>query len=244
MVLKCIVSYDGTNYKGWQVQPQLKTVQKEIEDVLSKIHGHNRVEITASGRTDAFVHAKGQVFHFETDKNMDTNFWKYTMNRMLPKDIRIRSVEKVRDDFHARFDCVSKRYDYLISQDGDDPFVRNYMCIETRPLDFEIMEKACKVFEGCHDFTSFTSAKIHEEKSRVRTIHECSFHIHKDHLQLIFIGDGFLRYQVRMMAQTIIEAGLHHIGVEDIERMLKACDKHVCRFKADPSGLYLMEVHY
>lgn len=244
MVIKCVVSYDGTNYKGWQVQPGLLTVQKVIQDALSKMHGRRHVEIAASGRTDAQVHALGQVFHFETDIVMDPEQWKYKLNCMLPKDVRIQGVTVEKDDFHARFSCVSKRYDYYISLNELNPFVRNYMCVEKRDLDIAQMKLAAKVFEGTHDYTSFSSGKIHEEKSRVRTITEASVHKFDDHIQMIFKGDGFLRYQVRMMAQTIIEAGLHHIEICDVEKMLEAKDKHVCRFKADPCGLYLVEVNY
>lgn len=244
MVLKCVVSYDGTNYKGWQTQPDADSIQQKIEEALYQIHSQTPVCIVGSGRTDAKVHALGQVFHFETEKVMSMDQWKYTLNRLLPKDIRIRQVSQEKEDFHARFSCVSKRYDYMIALSDENPFVRNYMCVETRPLDVDAMKKAAAVFEGCHDFTSFTSSKIHEEKSRVRTIRECSVHPTKDHIRLIFKGDGFLRYQVRMMAQTLIEVGLHHIGVEDVKRMLKAKDKHVCRYKASACGLYLVEVHY
>lgn len=244
MVIKCVVSYDGTNYKGWQVQPGLITVQKVIQDVLAKMHSGNHVEIAASGRTDAQVHALGQVFHFETNIQLPCDQWKYKLNCMLPKDVRIQDVSIEKDDFHARFSCVSKRYDYYISLNENNPFVRNYMSIEKRPLDIKQMELAAKVFEGTHDYTSFSSGKIHEEKSRIRTITEVSVHKYDEHIQLIFKGDGFLRYQVRMMAQTIIEVGLHHIEVEDVRRMLEAKDKHVCRYKADPCGLYLVEVNY
>lgn len=244
MVIKCIVSYDGSNYKGWQIQPGLMTVQQAIEDVLAQIHGCKRVEVIASGRTDSQVHALGQVFHFDTEKEMEMSQWKFTMNRMLPKDIRIKEVSLESDDFHARFSCVSKRYDYLISQDETNPFIRNYMLLEKRKLDLEAMREAGKVFEGCHDFTSFTSSKIHEEKSRVRTIYECSVHQEDDFIRLTFRGDGFLRYQVRMMSQTMIEVGLHHIEVDDVKRMLEAEDKNVCRYKAEAYGLYLVEVNY
>lgn len=244
MVIKCVVSYDGTNYKGWQVQPGLVTVQKVIQDVLAKMHSGNHVEIAASGRTDAQVHALGQVFHFETTIQLPPDQWKYKLNCMLPKDVRIQDVSIEKDDFHARFSCVSKRYDYYISLNENNPFVRNYMSVEKRPLDIKQMELAAKVFEGTHDYTSFSSGKIHEEKSRIRTVTEVSVHKFDEHIQLIFKGDGFLRYQVRMMAQTIIEAGLHHIEIEDVRKMLEAKDKHVCRYKADPCGLYLVEVNY
>ena len=244
MVIKCTVSYDGTNYYGWQEQPGLSTVQKVIQDVLSKIHGGKDISISASGRTDAQVHALGQVFHFESNIQMKEEQWKYKLNCMLPKDIRIKEVTFVSDDFHARFSCKSKRYDYYISTDELNPFVRNYMAIEKRKLDIQKMKEAASVFIGTHDFTSFTSSKIHEEKSRVRTITTCEVIEHEKHIQLVFIGDGFLRYQVRTMSQTIIEAGLHHIDISDVVKMLDAKDKHVCRYKADPCGLYLVEVYY
>ena len=244
MVIKCIVSYDGTNYYGWQEQPGLSTVQKTIQDVLSKIHSGKDISIAASGRTDAHVHALGQVFHFESELQMNKEQWKYKMNCMLPKDIRIIEVSFENDDFHARFSCKSKRYDYYISTDELNPFVRNYMAIEKRKLDIEMMKEAASIFVGTHDFTSFTSSKIHEEKSRVRTISECSVHVFEKYIQIIFRGDGFLRYQVRTMTQTILEVGLHHIELSDVIKMLEAKDKHVCRYKADPCGLYLVEVNY
>ncbi|MGN1343614.1 MAG: tRNA pseudouridine(38-40) synthase TruA, partial [Traorella sp.] len=207
-------------------------------------HSGRFISIAASGRTDAHVHALGQVFHFESDLIMEPEKWKYRLNCMLPKDIRIQDVSFEKEDFHARFSCISKRYDYYISTSDLNPFVRNYMLIEKRPLDIEKMKQAASVFIGTHDFTSFTSSKIHEEKSRIRTISECSVYQKDEVIQLIFKGDGFLLYQVRIMAAVIIEAGLHHLEIEDVKEMLEAKDKHVCRYKADPCGLYLVEVNY
>lgn len=243
MVLKCTVSYDGTNYKGWQIQPDCKTVQGEIENVLQKIHG-KRIEVAGSGRTDTHVHALGQVFHFETDKEMRTDQWKHKLNCMLPKDIRIQAVERMNDDFHARFSCISKRYDYLVSWNMDDPFIRHTKAVVKKKLDVEKMKEASSVLLGTHDFTSFTSSKIHEEKDRVRTITRCEIIEHEDYVQMIFEGDGFLRYQIRVMAQCLIEIGNHKLTKEDFKSMLEACDKHVCRYKADPCGLYLVQVNY
>ena len=237
-------SYDGSKYNGYQKQPKKNTVQGELEKALKQLNGGKDVSLVASGRTDAQVHALGQVFHFESNIQMKEEQWKYKLNCLLPKDIRIKEVTFENDDFHARFSCKSKRYDYYISTDELNPFVRNYMAIEKRNLDISKMQEAANVFLGTHDFTSFTSSKIHEEKSRIRTITECKVIKHENHIQLIFIGEGFLRYQVRMMSQTIIEAGLHHIDTKDIIKMLEAKDKHVCRYKADPCGLYLVEVNY
>lgn len=243
MVLKCTVSYDGTQYKGWQVQPGLKTIQGEIEQVLSKIHNHS-VSIVGSGRTDTHVHALAQVFSFESELELDEKQIFNKLNRMLPKDIRILKVEKVNDNFHARFDCIWKRYDYLCSTDPLNPFIQNYMAHSHQKFDLDKMRQAASSFLGTHDFTSFTSAKIHEDKNRVRTMTRLDIIEHPNHIQMIFEGDGFLRYQVRMMAQTLMEVGLHRLEPEKVKEMIEAKDKHCCRYKADPCGLYLVEVHY
>lgn len=243
MAIKCIVSYDGTQYKGWQVQPGLKTIQGEIEQVLSMIHNHP-VSIVGSGRTDTHVHALAQVFSFQSELELEPEQYQNKLNRMLPKDIRILKAEKVSDEFHARFDCIWKRYDYLVSTDPYNPFTQNYMGKCFNELDIDKMQEAAKCFLGTHDFTSFTSAKIHEDKNRVRTITRCEIIRHPSHIQMIFEGDGFLRYQVRMMAQTILEAGLNRLEASKVKEMIEAKDKHVCRYKADPCGLYLVEVHY
>lgn len=243
MVVKCIVSYDGSNYCGWQVQPNLLTIQGEIERVLSMIMNRS-VSIVGSGRTDSKVHALGQVFSFVHDKEMSCIQLKTAMNRLLPKDIRILSVSEVSDNFHARFDAIHKRYDYYVSFDMENPFIRHYMAIINQPLDTCAMQEAAHVFLGTHDFTSFTSAKIHQEKNRVRQVTRCEIVAYENYLQMIFEGDSFLRYQIRMMAAVLIEVGLHRLTCDEVKKMLEACDKHACRYKADPCGLYLVSVDY
>ena len=243
MVIKCVVSYDGSQYCGWQVQPHLATIQGEIERVLSMILNHP-ISIVGSGRTDTKVHALGQVFSFVSDRDLTPDQWKTALNRLLPKDIRIVSASAVSDDFHARFDAVHKRYDYYVSFETENPFVRNYMAIDRGELDIEAMQEAADVFLGVHDFTSFTSAKIHQDKNRVRHITRCEMVRHEKYLQMIFEGDGFLRYQIRMMAATLLEVGHHRLSASDVKDMLDACDKHACRYKADPCGLYLVSVDY
>lgn len=244
MIIKCIVAYDGSNYCGWQIQPHSPSVQEEIEKALSVIHKKERVSIVGSGRTDTKVHALGQVFHFETEIEMAGLQWKRALNRMLPTDIRILDVCEEKADFHARFSAVSKRYDYYITRDVDNPFIQNYMAKDTRELDVERMRECAEILIGTHDFTSFTSNKIDERKSRIKTVTRIDVLEEGMNVHMIFEGDGFLRYQVRMMAQTLIEAGRHHLCKEDVEKMLKACDKHACRYKADPCGLYLVQVNY
>lgn len=240
---KVTCSYDGSSYAGWQRQTNALGIQQVIEDVLSNIH-HKPIEICASGRTDALVHALGQVFHFDSDKEIDNAHWKMAMNAKLPKDIRIQKVEQVPSDFHARFHATSKRYDYLISNRMDDPFLQKYQNLIPTPLDVAYMQECSDVFLGTHDFTSFTSAKIDARKSRVKTITRLEVIQESDHIRLIMEGDGFLRYMVRMISQTLIEAGRHRLCKADIETMLMCKDKLACRYKAPACGLYLVHVCY
>ena len=240
---KAIVSYDGSMYGGWQKQPNTNSIQEEIETALKQMHKHD-VDIVASGRTDAKVHAIAQVFHFDSDMSVKDGHWQQALNSLLPKSIRIQSVVKVDDEFHARFHAVSKRYDFLVTNDFDNPFVENYMAKERKPLDVDYMRECSKVLLGTHDFTSFTSNKIDPRKPRVKTITRIEVVEEANCIRIIYEGTGFLRYMVRMLSQTLIEAGKHRISKEDVLKMLEAKDKHACRFKAAPQGLYLVEVKY
>lgn len=243
MRYKAIVSYDGFAYGGWQKQHNINSIQEEIEKVLEGMHGYP-IRITASGRTDAKVHAIHQVFHFDSDKVLDDYHFTRALNSLLPSDIRIQQVVSVKDDFHARFDAIGKRYDFLVTNEMKNPFYERYMAKEWKALDVEAMRECASIFLGEHDFTSFTTNKIDPRKPRVKTIYRLEVIEEGDHLRMIFVGSGFLRYMVRMIAQTLIEAGKHRLQKEDVKQMLEAKDKHSCRFKADAKGLYLVEVYY
>lgn len=240
---KAVVAYNGSQYHGWQTQQKGNSIQEQIELVLKTIQKED-CEISASGRTDAKVHALGQVFHFDSHINMEGNAYVKAMNALLPKDIRMQSVIAVHDDFHARFDACSKRYDYYLSSDANNPFIQNFMGIEKKVLDVKAMQACAKVFIGTHDFTTFTSTKIHPEKSRIKTITRAEVIEEGNVLHFILEGDGFLRYMVRMLVATIIEVGKHTITKQEVADMLAQKDKHLCRFKADPQGLYLVSVKY
>lgn len=240
---KAIVSYDGSQYGGWQRQIHASSIQEEIEQVLLRIQGHP-VSITASGRTDAKVHALQQVFHYDSESNMEGMHWTKAMNALLPKDIRIQSVTQVSDDFHARFSAKLKRYDYLITDNMNNPFYERYMAKDYQALDVRYMQECASVFVGTHDFTSFTSNKIDPRKPRIKTISRLEVMQEHDYIRMIFEGNGFLRYMVRMLAQTIIEAGKHRITKQDVQVMLDGKNKHMCRFKAPAHGLYLIHVIY
>ena len=243
MRYRAVVSYDGFAYGGWQKQDGTCSIQEEIETALSKIH-QREIVIVGSGRTDAKVHAIRQVFHFDSDKQMDDYHFTKAINALLPDDIRIQCVELVDDNFHARFDAIGKRYDFLVTNETKNPFYERYMAKEWREMDVALMQECAQIFLGMHDFTSFTSSKIDPRKPREKTIHRLDVLDEGDHIRMVFIGTGFLRYMVRMIAQTLIEAGKHRITKKDVQMMLLSKDKHSCRFKAEAQGLYLVEVYY
>lgn len=240
---KVTLSYNGANYHGWQTQHANNSVEEQIETVLSTIHCAP-CEVHASGRTDAKVHALGQVFHFDSNVNMDGKAYVNAMNALLPKDIRILNVEEVDDEFHARFHATSKRYDYYLSSDINNPFLYDFMGMESKELDIEEMRKCADIFIGTHDFTTFTSSRIDPRKSRVKTITKVEILEEGSTTHFILEGNGFLRYMVRMIVQTMIEVGKHRVSVEEVKNMLDGKDKHLCKYKAQPQGLYLVSVSY
>ena len=243
MRLKATVSYDGSGYAGWQRQDNALGIESIIMDVMERIH-HHPVEITGSGRTDAGVHAIAQVFHFDSELKMSKEQWRRAMNALLPADIRMQDVKKVREDFHARFDAISKRYDYYLSYDIDNPFLQRYRAFYRGRLNIERMKECAALFVGTHDFTSFTSSRIDPRKSRVRTITMCAIEETAEGLHFRLEGNSFLRYMVRMIVGTLIEAGRDRLSVQEVKAMLEAKDKEACRYKAPGSGLYLVEVRY
>ncbi|MDM8292560.1 tRNA pseudouridine(38-40) synthase TruA [Faecalicoccus pleomorphus] len=243
MIIKCTVAYDGYNYAGWQKQENALGIQTIIEEALEKIQ-KSPVEIVASGRTDAHVHALGQVFHFQSEIAMQP--WQYVkaMNALLPQDIRIQSAEIAPEDFHARFCCKSKQYAYIATYDVTDPFAYRYKAPLYQKLDMEKMLEAASYLIGEHDFTSFSSSRIDSRKPRIKNV--CMIEIRnkgKD-VHFLFEGNGFLRYQVRMMTGTLIEVGKQKIQPLDVQHMLLEKNKEVCRYNAPPQGLYLMKVRY
>lgn len=244
MRYKCTVSYDGTNFHGFQVQDNLRTVQKEIEDVLYIIH-KKPVTIYASGRTDALVHARGQVFHFDSDIVMKEWNMKNALNTRLPKDIYIKDVEIVSEEFHSRFSAVKKEYHYLISLGEFDPLNRNYVYHPSYPrskIDYLKMEEASKVFIGEHDFKSFT--KNHDMSNTVREIYSLDFIYEGDLLTIKIVGNGFLHNMVRIIVGMLYEVGKGNITKEDLIKIMEAKDRTKAPKIAPSNGLYLYKVYY
>ncbi|MGL5977511.1 MAG: tRNA pseudouridine(38-40) synthase TruA [Erysipelotrichaceae bacterium] len=243
MRVKVIVAYDGSAYHGWQTQPYANSVQAEIEQALTKMHGVP-VGIEGSGRTDAKVHAKGQVFHFDTTLNISEEGWPRALNTHLPSDIRAQSAQLVDEDFHARYHAIGKRYDYLMTTHVEDPFIQKYMAKLRMPVDIERMRACAALFVGTHNFNAFTSAKVEPQKERVKTIYSIQVVEETNCIRISYYGKGFLRYQVRMMSQTIIMCGMGKVSLERARGMIEQATKEACPYNADPCGLYLMKVVY
>ncbi|WP_449538502.1 tRNA pseudouridine(38-40) synthase TruA [Ferdinandcohnia sp. Marseille-Q9671] len=241
---KCIISYDGTNFSGYQVQPNKRTVQSECERVLQKIHKGWPVKIVASGRTDANVHAIGQVIHFDSDLGMRVESWKRALNAMLPDDIRVRSIEQVHPDFHARFDVKAKEYRYklLLRQDAS-VFSRHFTYHYPYPLDIDGMREAARNVIGTHDFTSFCASRT-EVQDKVRTIYQIKIEKHDDELVFSFVGNGFLYNMVRILVGTLLEVGSGKREPSSLATIVREKNRSLAGKTAPGHGLYLWKVFY
>jgi tRNA pseudouridine38-40 synthase len=241
---KCIISYDGSEFSGYQVQPKKRTVQSVIEAVLTKMHKGSPVKISASGRTDAGVHAKGQVIHFDSPLSLPKEKWELALNSMLPEDISVRSVEDVDPSFHARFDASGKEYRYFLYQSPKrDPFQRNYAFHYPYPLSLEAMREACTYLLGTHDFTSFCSART-EVEDKVRTIETIEILQEEERVSFRFVGNGFLYNMVRILVGTLVEVGSGKRTPEEIVEILEKKDRRFAGKTAPGQGLYLWKVFY
>ena len=239
---KCILSYDGTNYMGFQIQDDLPTIELELMKAIKKMLNVD-VKIYPSGRTDRYVHAKGQVIHFDLEKHLTPLQLKRGINTYLNEDIHIIDVEEVDENFHARFSAKSKEYRYYINTNELDPITRNYSA-NIYNLDYDKMNEAIKLFIGTHDFKGFASAQIDKRKDTVKTIFDAKINNLDNYLEFIFIGTGFLKYQVRRMMGLLIEIGR---GKETKEKILEVFDKKDPKIShkiAEGKGLFLYKVNY
>jgi tRNA pseudouridine38-40 synthase len=242
--IKCVVAYDGTYFSGYQVQPGKRTVQGEFEGVLKRMHKGDDVRITASGRTDAGVHAYGQVIHFDTPLALSPEQWKKALNAQLPDDIAVRSVDEADSTFHARFSAKAKEYRYNVWTAAErDVFRRHYCAWHPYPLRVDAMSEALGLLKGTHDFTSFCSAKTVIE-DRVRTIYQAEMEVDGLMLQFRFVGSGFLYNMVRIIVGTVLEVGQGKRPPDDIEALLAAKDRRLAGPTAPAEGLYLWRVYY
>lgn len=243
--LKCTIRYDGTNFSGFQVQPNKRTVQGEVERALQQMHHGTFIRINGSGRTDAGVHAKGQVFHFNTPLEIPLENWKKALNSLLADDLYIVKVEEVSDDFHAQFDAVEKEYRYFVLNEKErDIFRRHYTYHYPYDVDLALIKHACKMFEGTHDFTSFSSARSAVKGTKVRTLTRVDCKRKDDELVFILRGDGFLYNMVRIIVGMLLDVGSGVMKLEDIETIFQKKDRRFAGKTLPPNGLFLWEVTY
>ena len=238
--LKCIVAYDGANYSGWQIQDNQPSIQEAIEKSLKKIHGGSPVKIYGASRTDAGVHSRGQVFHFESTINLAGDRWRLAINTYLENDVFIKSVEVVSESFHARFDVVKKEYRYLLSINQFDPLRRNSVEFERKNIDVELMQEEIKCIIGKHNFKSFTSHS--EYNSYVREIYEAEIINESGELTFRFVGSGFMRYMIRILVGTLVEIGYGR--KKDLLGIMLKEDRKYAGKNSSSHGLYLEKIWY
>lgn len=241
---KCVIAYDGSQFSGFQIQPQARTVQGEIEAVLKKMHKGKRMKVVGSGRTDAGVHAYGQVVHFDSPLQIEEAKWQTALNSLLPADIVFRSIVKTDQAFHARHSAIAKEYRYKIyTSPSRNPFKRHYALHFPFPLNTEKIKEAIPLLVGTHDFTSFCSAKT-DVAHKVRTVTSIDIREQGDELIFIFNGEGFLYHMVRIMTGTLLEIGNGKRQPEEITAILQGKDRTLAGKTAPPEGLYLSSVFY
>lgn len=238
------LSYDGTNYKGYQTQPGLLTIQEQIEKALTKINKGKKTTFTSSGRTDKGVHAKMQCGHADLDVNITEYKLKRAMNSNLPEDIHVIKTKQVSSNFHARYCVIEKTYEYYINMGEYDPIQRNYVFQYNYKLNLKAMQEAIKYLLGEHDFRSFVTENK-EKENCIRTITTAKVEQIKDNiLKFTFTGNGFLRYQIRNMVGILIKIGEEKEKPKYMEEFLNKKDRSVGGKTAPAEGLYLVNVKY
>lgn len=241
---KMVIQYEGTKYQGWQRQDSTNnTIQGKFEAILSKMTGH-KVQVDGSGRTDAGVHAYGQVANFKIDTDMAVADILAYINRYLPEDIAVISMEEVPERFHSRLNAVGKTYRYRIwNSEMPTVFERRYVYEIPERLDIDAMQKAAAFMIGKHDFKAFTSNKK-SKKSTVRTIEAIEIVRSGEEIILTYRGDGFLYHMVRILTGTLIEVGQGLRKPADMEYLLRSGTREMAGALAPAKGLALMEVRY
>jgi tRNA pseudouridine38-40 synthase len=244
--IRITLSYDGTDFHGWQVQPGLTTIQASLETVLGEIEGA-AVPVAGSGRTDAGVHALAQVAAFSLSNPIPVANLKKAMNRLLPRDIRVLTVEDAAEDFHPRYAALAKTYEYrILRAEICSPFERRYVCHHPYPLDEESMISAAPLLEGEHDFSVFAAADERDALgySKVRRIFSSTLQSHGDRLVYRVRGSGFLKHMVRNVVGTLLEIGKGNLTQDDLVTRLKPGCQDSCGPTAPARGLFLISVEY
>lgn len=237
------VEYEGTNFFGWQRQSKVASIQEEIENSLSKLFLLD-IKIQGSGRTDANVHALGQIFHFDTEIDRPITSLVKGLNSFLPESIRIKWVMKVSDEFHARFSATSREYQYLLYSSPINSSILSKHCGWTfYDLDSKLIKIATKKFIGTHDFSSFRSSEC-QAKSPIRTVNSMTVDNFNNFYLFTINADGFLHHQIRNMIATIIAVGKGQISDNYIDILFEKGDRSLTPATFSPNGLYLTNIKY
>lgn len=249
MNFKLTLQYDGTDFHGWQMQGEQRTVQGELRRVLSLLDGRE-VIVHGSGRTDAGVHAEGQVASVHLRRQIEPDKLRAAINGNLSRDLRVIRAEAVEDDFHARFSARGKTYLYrIVNAPVISPFQVRYAHHETCSLDCERIREAARLFLGEHDWTAFSSAQT-DAQSRVRTVTGLAVAEKSDEragcrlIEINISANGFLRYMVRSIAGALLAVGRGRLDLQDVARAIESGERPLCVVTAPAHGLTLLSVHY
>ncbi len=242
--IKLTIEYDGKDFNGWQKQPDKLNIQGTIEQAIERITGE-KVDLNASGRTDAGVHAIGQVANFKTNYELPIEKWPLALNANIKKSIVIKSAEEVEERFHSRLSCKRKTYRYVINNSKYGTAIYRYL--EThipQKLDIEKMQQAVKHFEGEHDFKAFKASGT-SSKSSVRTIYKAEvLQMPDERIYIELTGSGFLYNMVRIISGTLVEVGLGKIEPNAIPSIIDSKQRERAGKTLPPNGLYLLNVEY
>lgn len=236
------IAFDGTEYHGWQIQPNCKTVQSVLQDALETMLKKKTI-VTGCSRTDAGVHAKEFYCHFMCGDNVPDEAFLKGLNSLLPKDIAVLSAEKAEDEFHARYSCLKKTYIYNYYFGTKDPFKSRYSVNIKKKPNLAYAEKFCKSIIGTHDFIAFSGSKRSVE-STVRTIYDCRFERNDNDYKLTVTGDGFLYNMVRIIAGSAYEAGCELKSPDMAKNAFNSLDRNELGITFPPQGLILYKVYY
>ena len=243
MRVKLTISYDGTAYCGWQIQPNGITVQEIINNAILNLTGE-KVNVRGSGRTDAGVHAKGQVAHFDTKSSIPPEKFAKALNTLLPPDIRVEKSQKAKDNFDACRSAKRKTYEYSMYQSEiEDPLKERYAIRVNVGLDLNKMRLACKMIEGEHDFKSFCSSGSGAQTT-IRTVYSCKVISKGKDVKIVVSGNGFLYNMVRIIAGTLVKIGYGKMQLEDLAKMLEGKNRSLGGDTFPPRALCLKSVGY
>ena len=243
MKYKMTLSYDGTNYHGWQRQHNGITIQEVLEDCLSDMFS-SQTNVTGCSRTDAGVHAKTYVCNFDGETTIPADKMPFVLNTVLPPDIRVYECEIVDDNFNARFNTVSKAYEYkIVNRCFADPLLRNFSWHYPIKLDVDKMKEAASIIQGKRDFASFCAAGS-SVKTTVRNLMELSVKADGDIITIRAAADGFLYNMVRIIVGTLVYVGNEKLSIDEVKTSIEKKDRRLMGITAPPQGLSLVEVNY